>query len=155
MPKTTVEDKVQSQPLPDYGQAGSVNSLLNYTQTFSTLSAEAQKREYTQLTSKRKGEFIRMQLAMIALVPGSRYRDNTRALALLDEHLKATDSRDEGLRAFAALMRSQLLDQQKQEDTLTQKIKDEQKRTDTLQRKLDDLLEVEKTMNERRGVRQK
>lgn len=153
-----VEEKRQTPTLLDNEQPGSVYTLLKFSQAFSALSADAQKREYTQVISKRKGEYTRMQLAMMAILPGSRYRDNVRALALLDEHLKATDSRDEGLRAFAGLMKNQLLDQQKQEDNLsqlTQKMKDEQKRADTLQHKLDELLDVEKTMNDRRGAQQK
>jgi hypothetical protein len=156
--KATVEEKCQTLPLPDNVQPSSVYSLLKFSLAFSALPADAQKHEYTQLISKRKNEYIRMQLAMMAILPGSRYRDNAHALALLDEHLKATDSRDEGLRAFAGLMKNQLLDQQKQEDALsqlTQKMKDEQKRADTLQHKLDELLAVEKTMNERRGAQQK
>jgi hypothetical protein len=153
--KPAVEEKGISLPSPEIGQTSSVYSLLKYSQAFSTLPADAQKREFTQLSGKRKTEYLRMQLAMIAMLPGSRYRDNARALALLDEHLKAADSRDEGLRTFAGLMKNQLLDQQKQEDTLTQKMKDEQKRADTLQHKLDELLAVEKALNDRRGVQQK
>jgi len=153
--KTTVEEKGQTLPFQESAQPGNVYSLLKFSQAFSALGADAQKREYTQLISKRKSEYTRMQLAMVAILPGSRYRDDARALALLDEQLKATDSRDEGLRAFAGIMKNQLLDQQKQEDALTQKMKDEQKRADALQHKLDELLAVEKAMNDRRGGPQK
>jgi hypothetical protein len=156
--KSPVEEKSQNPPVLDNEQSGGVYSLLKFSQAFSALPADAQKREYTKLISKRKNEYTRMQLAMMAMLPSSRYRDNAHALALFDEHLKATDSRDEGLRAFAGLMKNQLLDQQKQEDTLsqlTEKMKDEQKRADTLQHKLDELLAVEKAMNDRRGTQQK
>jgi hypothetical protein len=156
--KLPVEEKSQSLPVLGNEQSSSVYSLLKFSQAFSALPADAQKREYTQIISKRKNEYTRMQLAMMAILPSSRYRDNANALAILDEHLKAKDSRDDGLRAFAGLMKNQVLDQQKQEDNLsqlTQKMKDDQKRADTLQHKLDELLEVEKAMNERREAQQK
>jgi predicted nucleic acid-binding protein len=92
-------------------------------------------------------------------MPGSRVRDVTRAQSLLDEHLNAADSKDDGLRSLATLLKNQLneqqklvIEQQKLEDTasqMTQKLKDEQKKSETLQRKLDELIAVEKAMTDR------
>jgi hypothetical protein len=120
------------------------------------MPAEAQKREFAQVSAKRRTEYTRMQLALMAIMPASRYRDIARAQTILDEHLKAPDSKDEGLRSLAMLLKNLLADQQKQEDTMqqfAQKLKDEQQRTDMLQKKLDQLLAVEKTMNERRPTK--
>lgn len=93
-----------------------------------------------------------MQMALIHSQPGGRFRDLARALALVDEHLKAPDSKDEGLRSLATILKGQLGEQQKLEDALApaaQKLKDEQKKSEALQRKLDELLAVEKAMSDR------
>ena len=144
---STEKSPVREMPAPD-----SVETLLKFAQAYAALPADAQKREYTRLTGQRKTEVSRMQLALIASAGGSRYRDLARAQALLDEHLKAADSKDEGIRTLAWLLKAHVTEQQKTEDALLamgQKVKDEQKKSDSLQRKLDELLAVEKTMNER------
>lgn len=133
-------------------RAASTETLLRYAQSFSGMTAEAQKRELASLTKQRRGETSRMQLLMIYSQPGGRYRDPARALALADEHLKSPDSRDEELRVLAQWIKAQLAESQKQEDfasALQQKLKDEQARTENLQRKLDELLAIEKAMSER------
>lgn len=126
--------------------------LLRFVQTFNSLSSDLQKKEYANINSQRRTEYSRMQLALIHSMPGSRFREVTRAQALVDEQLKSPESRDEGLRSLALILKSQLNEQQKQEDTsasLLQKLKDEQKKSEALQHKLDELLAVEKTMTER------
>lgn len=125
--------------------------LLRFAQNYAAMTPEAQKREYAQVSARRKTEFSRMQLVMMALL--GRQRDDAKAQALLEEHLKAADSRDDGLRYLAVALKGLLANQPKPDDTvaqLTQKLKDEQKRADMLQHKLDELLAVEKTMDDRR-----
>jgi hypothetical protein len=152
-PTAAVKTPVEEQPLAQSAGAG---SLLKYAQSYAAMPAEAQKREFAQVSAKRRTEYTRMQLALMAIMPASRYRDIARAQTILDEHLKAPDSKDEGLRSLAMLLKNLLADQQKQEDTMqqfAQKLKDEQQRTEMLQKKLDQLLAVEKTMNERRPAK--
>lgn len=139
-------------------EPGNVNMLMKFAQSYSALPAEAQKREYGQINARRKGEYSRMQMVMMAVLPGSRYKDDARAMALLDEHLKAPDSRDEGLRTLAGVIKALLAAPPKQEENvaqLMQKLKDEQKRADMLQHKLDELLAVEKTMYDRHEAQPK
>jgi predicted ribosome quality control (RQC) complex YloA/Tae2 family protein len=138
---------------------GQTDMLLKYMQIFNAMSAEKQKRELASVVGLRRTEYNRMQLILIYGMPGSRFRDVSRAQSLLDEHLKAADSKDDGLRSLATLLKSQLneqqklvIEQQKLEDTasqMTQKLKDEQKKSETLQRKLDELIAVEKAMTDR------
>jgi predicted ribosome quality control (RQC) complex YloA/Tae2 family protein len=138
---------------------GQTDMLLKYMQIFNAMSADKQKRELASMSGLRRTEYSRMQLVLIHGQPGSRFRDIARAQSLLDEHLKAADSKDEGLRNLAILLKNQLTEQQKLmneqqklEDTasqMTQKLKDEQKKSETLQRKLDELLAVEKAMTDR------
>lgn len=131
---------------------GQTDMLLRYLQIFNAMSAEAQKREFASLSSQRRSEYSRMQLVLVQGLPGSRFRDLAKAMALLDEHLKAGNSKDEGLRNLANLLKTQLAEQQKLEDAIAQtnqKLKDEQIKSETLQRKIDELLEVEKTMTDR------
>lgn len=130
--------------------SNSIAVLAKLAQSFASASPEAQKREYAQFGAKRRSELSRMQLATMAIL--MKPRDDARAMALLDEELKAADSRDEDLRSLAVLLKAMLAAQPKPEDNaqLMQKLKDEQKRGDMLQRKLDELMAVEKAMSDRR-----
>lgn len=89
----------------------------------------------------------------------ARPRDDARVIAMLDECLKASDSRDEDLRALATLLKTALTGGQSRPDDntaqLMQRLKDEQKRADMLQRKLDELLAVEKAMSDRHEAQPK
>ncbi len=146
-----------SRPQTSAADTGNVNALMKFAKSYAEMPAEAQKREYNQLNSRRRNEYSRMQLVMASLMPGSRYRDEARAQVLLDEHLKATDSHDEGLRSLATLLRNMLAGQARNEENalLMQKYKDEQKRADMLQHKIDELLAVEKTMSDRHEAQPK
>lgn len=157
-PSTPTETIIQPSAQPA-DHPSSLDALLKFSQNFAVLPAEAQKREHGQINAARRTEFSRMQLVMMAVQPGSRYKDEGRAAVLVDEYLKS-DARDEGLRTLAQVIKSLLAvarqeakaDPKQEENMaqLMQKLKDEQKRADTLQRKLDELLAVEKTLNERR-----
>ena len=134
------------------------DALLRFVQKFNSMPADLQKQEYANISNQRRTEFSRMQLALIHGLPGNRFRDNARAQALIEEHLKAPDSRDDGLRNLASILKVQLGELQKSElttATLSQRLKDEQKKSDTLQRKLDELLAVEKAMSDRHQKRPK
>ncbi len=157
-PTTAEKTPVREAPIVAMPTPDSVETLLKFAQAYVALPAEAQKREYMRLTGQRKTEISRMQLALIASLAGSRYRDAARAQVLLDEHLKTTSDKNDGVSILARLMKSQLSDEQRLEDNvsmLEQKLKEEQKKSETLQRKLDELLAVEKTMNERKPGQRK
>lgn len=140
---------------PGVVEPNSVAALMKFAQAYAALSPEMQRREYAQLSARRKTEYSRMQLATMAMM--TKPRDDAKVVALLDEHLKAFDSRDEDLRGLAGLLKAALTGQNKSDETaqLTQKLKDEQKRADMLQRKLDELLAVEKTMSDRHEAQPK
>lgn len=130
--------------------------LLKFSQVYAAMSPELQRRTYLQVNARRKDEYSRMQIVVMALL--ARPRDDARVIALLNEHLKAIDSRDESLRSLAALIKTALTPQVKPDDAtaqLTQKLKDEQKRADMLQRKLDELLAVDKAVSDRHEVQPK
>jgi len=133
-------------------QRNQTEDLLKYAQTFAAMPAEAQKKEIARLP-KEKTELGRMQMTLALGLPASRYRDIPRALALLDEELKDSTTKNSDLRNLAVILKALLTDRQKLDDGLqqqAQKLKDEQKRSYELQQKLEDLKNLEKMMNQER-----
>jgi hypothetical protein len=133
-------------------QRNQAEDLLKYAQMFAAMPIEAQKKEIARLT-KEKTELGRMQLTLALGLPVSRYRDIPRALALLDEELKDSATKDSDLRNLAVLLKALLTDRQKLDEGLqqqVQKLKDEQKHVYDLQQKLEDLKNLEKMMNQER-----
>jgi uncharacterized protein (UPF0147 family) len=131
------------------------DELLGYAKRFGELSADGQKKEYTltmQSLSRNKNDTsARMKAALIAALPSSRYRDNARAISLLDE-IQRDKKVDNDVQSLAALLKDYAIERQKSDDSaakLAQKAKDEQLRADDLQQKLDDLRNIEKTLIER------
>ena len=129
------------------------NELLEYAQRYSEFSAEAQKKEVSQvtqaLTANKSNISTRMKAALIYGLPASRFRDQAKSQLLLEDllHDKAIDA---NTKALATILQDFLNENAKQ----LQKNKDEQKRADGLQQKLDELKNIEKTMGERdQGVR--
>lgn len=131
------------------------DELLIYARRFGELSADSQKKEQSQvmqaLGRNKKDTFNRLKAAVIYSLPGSRYRDNARALALLAE-LQRDKSLEDDIGALVALLKDFVEDRQRLEDNaakLSQKTKDEQHRADELQQKLDALKNIEKTLIDR------
>lgn len=131
------------------------DELLGYARRFGELSADGQKKEYTltmQSLNRNKNDIsARMKAALIAALPSSRYRDNARAIGLLDE-IQRDKRVDSATQSLAALLKDYATERQKADDNaakLAQKAKDEQQRADDLQQKLDDLRNIEKTLIER------
>jgi hypothetical protein len=131
------------------------DELLGYARRFGELSADGQKKEYTltmQSLNRNKNDIsARMKGALIAALPSSRYRDNARAIGLLDE-IQRDKRVDSATQSLAALLKDYATERQKSDDNaakLAQKAKDEQQRADDLQQKLDDLRTIEKTLIER------
>jgi hypothetical protein len=131
------------------------DELLGYAKRFGELSADGQKKEYTLTTqslSRNKNDTsARMKAALVAALPSSRYRDNARAISLLDE-IQRDKRLGNDIQSLAALLKDYAIERQKSDDSaakLIQKAKDEQQRADDLQQKLDDLRNIEKALIER------
>jgi len=137
------------------------NELLAFALRYGDLSADNQKKEYalvTQALGRDKNDLAsRMKAALIFGLPSSRFRDDERALALLDDVLR--DKRTEvDTRALAGLLKDYIGEHQRLADSATradQKATEEQKRADDLQQKLDELKNIEKTLTERGQAGQK
>ena len=147
------ETPKNSSPCTFDNQHATGSELLDYALRYSQLSAEAQKKEVTQLTqalaASKANMNIRMKAALVYGLPASHFRDQAKSRLLLEDllHEKAIDS---DTKALATILQDFLDENAK----LLEKNKDEQKRTDGLQQKLDELKNIEKTMGERdQGVR--
>jgi chromosome segregation ATPase len=170
-----VETPASSQPAPQVVVVRAENEILAYALRYSALPAEDQRKEYAQVMQaynhNKESLSNRIRAALVMALPGSRQRDNAKALALLDE-IQREQSADQDARAIAALLREYVAERQKLEENtakLTQKVTDEQKRiellqgkadalqirADTLQQKLDELKNIEKTLNTRGVGKQK
>jgi phage shock protein A len=151
------------------------NEVLAYALRYSGLSADDQRKEYAQVMQaynhNKDNLSNQIKAALVMALPGSRQRDNTKALALLDE-VQRDPNADSDARAIAALLREYVTERQKLEENaakLTQKVADDQKRiellqgksdtlqlrADSLQQKLDELKNIEKTLNTRGQGKQK
>jgi len=131
------------------------DELLNYARHFGELSADNQKKEYVLVTQalsrNKKDQTTRLKAALIYSLPGSRLRDNTRALSLLTD-LQRDKPNDEDISALISILKDYVEDRQKLEDIntkLSQRVKDAENRTDELQQKLNALKNIDKTMIDR------
>jgi len=101
---------------------------------------------------KDKSDFNRLQLALLLSLPGTTFRDDNAALALLNAFVKDKSPEGSTLRPLAILLHSELLELRRIDEALLQqaaKLKDEQRRSEALQQKLDAILEMEMKMIER------
>jgi len=146
-----------------------LEKLLLYFEEIRDLSSEELSREYEQLKqnfSSDRSEYRRMQLALLATLPNTGFRDEPRALNLLEYFLKDDSAQSPGLRAFAVYLHSAITEQKKLDEVAraaSQRLKDEQKRNETaearlreeqrrngeLERKLEALKAIEKSLMER------
>lgn len=128
---------------------------LAFAQRYGSLSAENQKKEYLLITQALgRGNVdlnTKLKGALVFGLPSSRFRDNERALSLLDDVMRDKQA-DADTQTLAALLKDYVTDRQKLETSAAkanQKATEEQKRADSLQQKLDDLKNIEKTLTER------
>ena len=119
---------------------------------------------------KDKSELNRLQLALLLSFPGTGFRDDNAALALLNPFMKDKNREGSTLRPLAIWLHSELLElrrtdeglqqqlaklkeeQRRTDETLQQqaaKLKEEQRRSEALQQKLDAILDMEMKMIER------
>ncbi|HEX7952161.1 MAG TPA: hypothetical protein VF523_03710 [Burkholderiales bacterium] len=102
--------------------------------------------------SKDRSDLNRLQLALLLSLPGTSFRDDNGALALLGTFAKDRNHGNSTLRPLAMWLYSGLLELRRSDEALQQqaaKLKDEQRRSEALQQKLDAILEMEMKMIER------
>lgn len=140
---------VVEQPLRDTDRA-----LKYYQRLLETNAPEFAE----ELVNKRrsfeqdKTELDRLQLAMLLSFPGTGFRDDNAAIALLQPLARGKEGANSSLRSLAALLYNGLADLRRAEEVLQQqagRLKEEQRRADALQNKLEALLEMEMRMLER------
>ena len=101
---------------------------------------------------KDKSELNRLQLALLLSFPGTGFRDDNTALALLNSFIKEKNREGSTLRPLAIWLHSELLELRRTDEALQQqtaKLKEEQRRIEALQQKLDAILDMEMKMIER------
>ena len=101
---------------------------------------------------KDKSELNRLQLALLLSLPGTGFRDDNAAIALLNSFLKEKNREGSTLRPLAIWLHSELLELRRTDEAMQQqtaKLKEEQRRTEALQQKLDAILDMEMKMIER------
>jgi hypothetical protein len=92
-----------------------------------------------------KSELNRLQLALLLSLPGTSFRDDSAAIALLNPFMREMkDKPREGstLRPLGVLLHSELLELRRADESLQQhsaRLKDEQRRAEGLQQKADTL----------------
>jgi hypothetical protein len=101
---------------------------------------------------KDKLDLNRLQLALLLSLPGTNFRDDNAALALLNPFVKDKDREGSTLRPLAIWLYSELLELRRTDEALQQhaaKLKEEQRRAEALQQKLEAILDMEMKMIER------
>lgn len=162
-PYPSVVEPVQSDP---DRIAGFYDRLLTMKSAELAGELEAVRQSFEQ----DKSELNRLQLALLLSLPGTNFRDDNAALALLGPFMKDKGREGSPLRPLAIWLHSELLElrrtdealqqqtaklkdeQRRTDETLQQqtvKLKDEQRRTEALQQKLDAILDMEMKMIER------
>jgi hypothetical protein len=82
---------------------------------------------------KDKSDFNRLQLALLLSLPGTTFRDDNAALALLNAFVKDKSPEGSTLRPLAILLHSELLELRRSDEALQQqsaKLKEEQRRSE-------------------------
>ena len=101
---------------------------------------------------KDKSELNRLQLALLLSLPGTGFRDDNAALALLVPFMKDKGREGSTLRPLAVWLHAELVELRRSDEALQQqvaKLKEEQRRSEALQQKLDAILDMEMKMIER------
>jgi hypothetical protein len=105
-----------------------------------------------QSFDKDGSEFGRLQLALLLSFPGTNFRDDKAAIAMLQPIVKDKGREGSTLRPLATFLQSELLELHRTDEALQQqsaKLKEEQRRVEALQQKLEAILDMEMKMIER------
>lgn len=126
-----------------------VMALLAYYQRMLGMSAEDLRREHqlaTQALARDKTEFGRLRLALLLNVPSAAFRDDAKLTTLLETSAARNGPPESPRRQFVTLLHklvSERMREQRRADEL-------QLRADELQQKLDAVLEIERSLRNRR-----
>lgn len=139
-PEATVESAA---PRPESTREGDeIAALLAYYQELMAMPADELRREYqtvSQSATREKSELGRLRLALLMCVPGAAWRDDTKLLALLDGVIGRAAA-ESPRRQFASLLQKLAAERLR-----------EQRRGDDLQQKLDALVNIERSLRERKA----
>ena len=111
------------------------------------------RREFEQGPS----DYRRVRLALLLSLPGTTFRDDAAALALLQGWTRDKRNENSSLRPLAGMIVSHLQELRRSDEALqaqTTRLRDEQRRAEALQQKLEALLEMEMKMIEREQAAQ-
>jgi len=117
-----------------------LSELVGYYGRVAAMRPEDQRREYagaTQAFARDPSPYNRMRVALLALMPGTPFQDDARAMSLLEPYSRSGTSSDK-VRQFGAILHEQLAEGAKARG-----------RADQLKEQLDALRAVERTIIER------
>jgi hypothetical protein len=126
-------------PTVEVEEARQVSELLGYYQRVAQLGPEDQKRELataTQAFNRERSNASRVRLALLYVMPGTSFQDESRAVQLLEP--AAGPGGAGAMRQFAGLLHVQVTERMKT-----------QKRADQLKEQVDALRAIEKQMIDR------
>lgn len=132
--------------------ANEVESLLTYFEYAKKLPGPDLNREHERIKQtfvNGRSDFTRLRYALLLTMPNSTFRDEGRALALLEPLLKEGAAASPALRSFAYFLNAGITEHRRIEESANQKLREEQKRSETLEQKLDAIKSIEKTIIER------
>ena len=137
-PQATAPPPVAA-PTVEVDEARQVGELLGYYQRVAQLGPEDQKRELataTQGFNRERSNASRVRLALLYVMPGTSFQDESRAAQLLEP--VAVPGGGGAVRQFAGLLHTQVTERMKT-----------QKRADQLKEQVDALREIEKQLIDR------
>ena len=120
-----------------------VSALLAYYQDVQGLTAEEQKREHQAIShgfTRDRSELSRLKLALLMCLPQAPWRDDARLLVLLEGASSRKAAPDSPLRHFVGLLQRMIQERLR-----------EQRRAEELQQKLDSMVEIERSLRERKS----
>ena len=140
---TTAPNTATSSPAPAAGAADgrSLAAVLDRHKRWQQKPADEQRQELAagnEAFAKGRADADRIALALMLSTPGTAFRDDTRALALLAQ----PDAGNPPLAQFAQVLSQQISERLRQ-------LKDEQKRGDEFAQKLEALRAIERSIVER------
>lgn len=117
-----------------------LSELIGYYSRVAAMRPDDQRREYaaaSQAFSRDPSPYYRMRLALLALMPGTLFQDDVKAMSLLEPYSRSGASADK-LHQFGAILHEQLAEGAKARG-----------RAEQLKEQLDALRAVERTIIER------
>ena len=152
--RTTRADTPWYQTLAESRQSDADRVLLFYERLRSMKASELTRElEATrEAFESDKSDVNRLELAILLSSPGTSFRDDSTAIALLNPVAKEKSAGTATLRSLAILLQTELVELRRAEEAAqgqATKLKDEQRRAEALQQKLDAILDMEMKMIER------